>query len=160
MDDRRFDELTRTLSGGADRRAALKRAAGGTLAGLLALRGGRAGATDICYPPCNEKNCETCKYGHCKSTCDPKQCEVCKDGSCRSKCRADQVCDYGTCTCPKGTKECRGTCIREDACCTDEDCKGTGQVCCPNDSPKAGRCIGHGKEEGNRACYHGDFPDA
>ena len=31
------------------------------------------------------------------------------------------------------------------------------KVCCPADSPKAGRCIGHGKDGGNRACYQGDF---
>ncbi|MEA2594204.1 MAG: hypothetical protein QOF01_673 [Thermomicrobiales bacterium] len=160
MDQDRFDRIAKLMASDASRRRVL----GGVAAAVAGLLGRQpADATGTCHPPCDPKQCTVCKDGHCHSTCDPKKCETCDGyGNCKAACPKGQECDgYGNCKtkCPKGKKICRGKCIPADACCKDDDCKGAGQVCCPDHSPKAGRCIGHGKDGGNRACFHGDFSD-
>jgi len=68
MDDKRFDSLAKLFAAGAaPRRTFLKRTIGGALAGLVALRGGRAGAQPGCRGaghPC-EGNQECCAGLEC-----------------------------------------------------------------------------------------------
>ena len=61
VDDRRFDEMIKTLGGGGSRRAALKGAAAAALAGVLALRGSGASAAPGAERACREytRRCET-----------------------------------------------------------------------------------------------------
>ena len=71
MEGKRFDQFVKLLgTGGVPRRAVLKRAAGGVLAGLLALRGSRAAAQPGCRQeghPC-EGNQECCPGLVCRVT--------------------------------------------------------------------------------------------
>ena len=79
MDDKRFDELVRQLgAAGEPRRAFLKRAVGGALAGLLALRGREVGAAPKCRKeghPC-EGNQVCCPGLVCRVT-GPGNAERC-----------------------------------------------------------------------------------
>ena len=79
MDDKRFDELVRQLgAAGEARRTFLKRAVGGALAGLLALRGREVSAQPGCRReghPC-EGNQECCPGLECRVT-GPGNAERC-----------------------------------------------------------------------------------
>ena len=89
MDDRKFDELTRSLAGVASRRSVLKALSGGALAAAGTLLGvGKAAAA--CRPAnaiCRKN--EDC----CSTTCLPA-------GAGRSRCAA----------CPTGATLCDGAC--------------------------------------------------
>jgi hypothetical protein len=71
VDDKRFDEFVKQVSAGREaRRSFVKRAAGGALAGFVALRGGKAGAVPSCRTaghPC-EGNQECCPGLVCRVT--------------------------------------------------------------------------------------------
>jgi hypothetical protein len=79
VDDKRFDEFVKQVGAGSEaRRSFVKRALGGALAGLVALRGGKAGAQPGCRReghPC-EGNQDCCPGLECRVTGpgDAKRC--------------------------------------------------------------------------------------
>ncbi|CAA9582508.1 MAG: hypothetical protein AVDCRST_MAG19-4204 [uncultured Thermomicrobiales bacterium] len=134
MDDRRFDDLARALSGGpAPRRAALRLLGGGALGGLLAVLG-REDAAAACRAPskvcardsqccskrCSRKGrCLCTKAAHCPKPARACEVAVCAGGRC------------GTAPAPAGTV-CRPA---VDACGLTEVCDGTSRDC-PADQHK------------------------
>ncbi len=71
MDSKRFDEITKQLAASADRRAVLKRLAGGALGGLFGLRALEAGATHKPGHHCTPSDQHSCPEGY---TCVNKEC--------------------------------------------------------------------------------------
>ena len=144
MDDRQFDELTRSVMSTRSRRDALRLLAGAAL-GLLGLKTEPVDARRAC-PRGKER---------CQGRCVP----VCRDVKQRNR----QTCE---CECPERMKDCgrrcvgqdrccpgerrcaSGGCVPRDACCHDEQrcfdgsCRPKeGGECCPNERPCDGQCI-------------------
>ena len=131
MDDRRFDDLVRTVAGGpANRRGVVRFLGGGSLAALLARLGmeevaathdgcrhlgvGCTRSGQCCSERCKKKPGNTrgrcaCSVGTVadKGACIPRvPCannDACGDGSPGSK-----VCTNGVCKCPEGEGDCAG----------------------------------------------------
>lgn len=102
MDDRRFDALTRALSGTTPRRQALRLLGGGFLGSLLAGFGSSAAAQETTATACRRV----------KRPCDrDRDCcsRICKHGTCR--CRPGHPgCDSpGLCPAASGDVPCSGT---------------------------------------------------
>ena len=103
MDGRRFDEATKALGNPASRRGVLKGAAGGALAGLVALVGaGRAGAEERvacnsdekCEAKCGREDALCCRprggdQGFCIRGCGPNRVL-------NQRCQCVRVTDGGT----------------------------------------------------------------
>lgn len=150
MDDRRFDELARTLASvGTSRRQTLKALAGSAVAGALALLGADRAAAQSVGPAACESNGARCgekdqpQCGRCCSGCTSRQnngqqrCSCCTE---RKTCRRDDQCCSGRCEnnrcadqgAPGGTRRLveRGqgkstnvsgeTCAQDGGPCTDE----------------------------------------
>src|SRR5262249_51240952 len=126
MDDRRFDQIARSMADVRSRRAFVKTLAGGALAGLAAVVG--VGGASAKQPPqecrdngqtCNAKKpcCDglNCCKGHCQAepckackagqeVCDGKCTDVKHDkfncGDCGVVCSAGHICKNGECACP------------------------------------------------------------
>jgi len=91
-----------------------------------------------------------CPQGDPSAECYDPATSTANCGACGNTCRDDQVCSGSTCTCPSGEKECNGTCIPSDSCCSNAECDGdlvcatSGDCECPPSSPKlcgSSRCI-------------------
>ena len=102
MEERRFDDLTRTLARGQSRRGVMRALGGSALAGLAALLGR------------NRTDAAVCRQGG--ATC-------LKDAQC---CSGDCDSDSHLCTCVSGTL-CRGRCV--DTSMDPDNCGGCGIVC-------------------------------
>jgi hypothetical protein len=79
----------------------------------------------------------------CTPSCEQK---ICGDNGCGGSCgtcEADQVCATGRCasSCPGGQKNCNGTCIPSNQCCTNSDCPVAVPDCC------AGTCVNRQTDE-------------
>ena len=149
MDDRRFDQFTRSLiAQPCTRRRWLRGWVGFVLGSWLARRG-TAGAAEEAAGECGRVGDACAADGDCcagarcanNGTCVCRAGRTdCGDGRCRdlqiderncggcgTACRADQVCLDGACACPDGRPECRGRC-----CPAGSACLGLG-LCCPAD---------------------------
>ena len=127
MDDRRFDNLARTLAGGASRRRVVAAALGGAAAALLGRRdvgAGRprpAGATCIRASQCATGICDPrarrclCPAGltNCGGDCVDVQTDLANCGACDVACFPGLVCPAGACV----------------ACTDPFVCDGTGGIC-------------------------------
>ena len=120
MDDRRFDELVRSLGAGrVSRRAAVRVLVGGVLGGLLTWLGleeaaaGCAGADTGCTGDGGCAGCArtVCQVGRC---CRPPGKPCAKGGDCCSgRCNAKKRRCRG---CPAGTEPCGGACVDAGTC--------------------------------------------
>ena len=158
MDDRRFDDLVRSVAGTPSRRGLIRVLAGAVAGGLLAVvgRGDEAAAAGCkndgdCRPchRCNRKRGE--KRGRCVTTC--RDGKVCCDGRCQTPgpgtcCTRGEHCgpDSGCMSCQIATgrcepkpdgRECAGCKRCKGGSCTESDpdllcdgvCCGEGKVC-------------------------------
>jgi hypothetical protein len=118
MDDCHFDNLTRTIAGGADRRTAVKGMAAGAAALLTLARAqlGLAQESDVAL----EANCKGNK-SKCKKDqdCCSKKCKKgkCKCAGNKAPCKRDNGCCSGVCR--SGKCECGN---KGDFCNNDSDC--------------------------------------
>ena len=120
MDSNQFDNLTKTLAGGASRRGVL-RGALGALGGVLRLFGGAAAAPNACAQACAFEP-KGPRLAACKQAC--KQCggslqDVCFDqqiiccpGSFGGCCFDDET---GSISCP-GTQQCPAPLVPDEGC--------------------------------------------
>lgn len=115
MDGSRFDDLTRTLAGGLNRRRLLKGMVGGVLGGFAGLAG--RGATAACPPGQAAVSGNRCV---CKSTGRPPGAD-------------------GTCPCPSGLTNCGGDCV--DTGRSSGHCGGCGQACPVGPNVSAISCV-------------------
>ena len=115
MEDRRFDELTRTLAALTNRRQVLRRLAGATGGGFLALVGIGVG----------EARHRRCGLGRrCRRD------EQCASGFCDE--------DTRTCACPTGTTACHGACVDLTS---DPDNCGACDRLCESGACQNGECV-------------------
>jgi hypothetical protein len=155
MDDRRFDELTRTLAGVSSRRSVLKALSGGALAAAGTLIGvNRAGAcrpvTSICRKngDCCSNNCGPRDItGRQRCACPSGQ-TLC-DGACKGAADfASDVQNCGSCDNVCGADPCFS------ATCTDGVCGQTPVVCGANATCSGGACACDGGQ--TALCPNGD----
>ena len=157
MDKDRIDKITRALANATDRRAVLKRLAGGALGSLIGVaRVGPAGATKKCAPACPKTHVYTKhKQGHwywkpkpkdrrtkgcpdgqdCKATDDGKYVCVVKD------CRKTGCSPKHVCKVVDGSYTCVVEDCRTKGCPDGHDCKSTDDgkyVCVVKDCRNAG----------------------
>ena len=136
MNDLRFDEVTKAMSGTTSRRQALKLMMTTGAGGVLALVG--AGGAGAIAPGRCRRNDTVCRQHIecCSGYCDPAtlRCactpgaEVCPStGTCVPACSGTQVFNPATCRCecPTGTTACGDTCCTSTQSCTQG-------VCCQN----------------------------
>ena len=102
VDHQRFDDLTKTLAGGASRRGALRALAGGAVGTLATLIGRPAAAAPPAGKGPNKTDC-----------CPPELPRLCADFSCR-ECCADTDCGNGRVCLANGT--CASPCNSEADC--------------------------------------------
>ena len=133
MDDRRFDDLARTLATGpASRRGMFRLLGGGALAGLFAaLRTEEAAAAcRLVDQTCSRTNPD-------KQCCDGAECVRAEDGALR-------------CRCKRGRKDCKGNGRCQTNILTDvENCGDCGTVCPTLLKPVDGELVLAQK------CFHG-----
>jgi hypothetical protein len=159
MDDRRFDDLTRTLAGGISRRGVVR----GALAATLGLAFGRRAEAATCPPDqvarrglgfvCKATGRPPTVGGHCPCPRGQTRCgDACRDlqrdldhcGGCDQACAtgpsgAITVCRQGVCRfggCTPGIADCDGDQVCETTLGTDTDCAACGNDCLAAD-PKA-----------------------
>ena len=144
MDSIRFDRLSRLVATCTTRRTGF-----GVLTALALLGLAQTPTRAVpCTKPCPFcKRCEwvlkktnTPKKRKKRQECVPKPLgTACPGGSCR----------FGICVCREGYRPCRGGCIANGLCCTDDDCPegricGSGGCACPaGTAPCGGRCCPH-----------------
>jgi hypothetical protein len=95
------------------------------------------------------------------TTSDPLNCGGCSQSGGRACPASESFCVDSLCRqCDVGyvVSPYNGECILEGTCPSGEaaECFGTNQVCCPDGSPKAYRCVGQGRDGGDRACSRGN----
>lgn len=146
MDAKHFDDLLRVLTAASGRRGVFSGLAGLLLAGPLAALGGLGEAAAKKKRKKKKKCkgcaiCQQCKKGKCKPKPDGTDCgdsRSCQSGACvcptaccsNADCGFQGACEAGICDCKSGARFCKGTCIPEGDCCTDDECPdGSGQTC-------------------------------
>jgi hypothetical protein len=126
---------------------------------------------DICVECLSNSDCPA-DAPYCASD---QTCVQCPAGyvPCDGQCIADTLCcpsgggapcgqgatctSIGVCTCPSGShiSPVTGNCIADGTCpnYSNRECANPDQVCCGPETDKPGKCVGKGKDGGNRACY-------
>jgi hypothetical protein len=127
MDDRQFDDMTRTVGMQTDRRGLLKAAAGGVL-GLVGLS---ALSDRVLAKKCKkDKDCSSSQLCHnkkcveCKNDRNCSGGSICKKNKCVKTCKSNNDCDRNEFCVKKECVECK----------SDRDCN-KGQKC-----TNGGRC--------------------
>ena len=95
--------------------------------------------------------CMACQVGTYSDSIGQISCTVCPTGT------SNDVPGSTSCpVCASGFyRSGSGDCIALGMCVVDDDCPGAQQVCCGPETDKPGKCVGHGKDGGDRACYTG-----
>ena len=131
VDKNRFDDLTKTLAGGASRRSALKALAGGAAGALAGLIGRPAAAAPPAGKGPNKSDC-----------CPPEAPRLCGGLTC-SACCADADCGAGSfCS--------NGTCV-SGACPTPTTCTNSSTI---SYCDEAQTCVCVQTTEGSTACIN------
>ncbi len=163
MDERRFDDMARSLAQNVSRRGALKgfaAAVGGGVLSAMGLRSAEAkvrrvgqrcdGAGDVCglcteckrsLPDWRGRRAMVCHAVGVDPSCNETPCGVCEHGVCLKK--QDRCEDCETCN---RAFQCVSKCGRNHSCCNGT-CK-KGQTCCPSER----EC-----DSGNTCCGVGEF---
>ena len=161
MDDRRFDDLTKTLTALAPRRAVVRLLKTGTLAGFAATLTGLVGRHDAEAGKGRKKRRK--KKKPCTQNCAGKVCG--DDDGCGGKCTtqqgcgANQTCVGGVCVtdsgCATGTELCGGVCV--DLQSDPENCGFCRRPVCgpPEDPACAGWECCNGAPTFTRGCLNG-----
>lgn len=162
MDERRFDDLVRTLgTTGRSRRAVLKGLMAGAVSGaigLLSVGGAVAGnngkgngngnsnsSKPDCCPPATPRLCGN----HCVDfLSDASNC-----GGCGNICPDGATCQNGACFCPTGTTPCGNACV--DTSSDNSNCGTCGNACQPGATCQGGTCVSAAECSSDAECPGG-----
>jgi hypothetical protein len=94
------------------------------------------------------------------TTSDPLNCGGCSQtGTGGQICGENEACVNSICQCAEGfiSSPVTNACIAEGTCPSGsaDECGGVQQVCCSEETDKPFRCVGQGRDGGNRACFRG-----
>jgi len=151
MDERRFDDLARTLGANNSRRTVLKGllagAAGGVLGllgggGALAAKGGNDDGHDNGHGHGNPKKSDCCPDSAprlCDNHCVDFQSDAHNCGGCGNACPTGSTCQNGACMCPTGTQLCVDACV--DVSTDSANCGSCGSACPAGATCQGGTCV-------------------